>query len=106
MFPKEVFTSDEFEKHEKNVQRSQSSDSDPAGSGFNLNLEKSSNNNESKKENNSIIKEDICDDSDKNSHSSSITPNLPSSIVSTQSLIFVHEYVSWVSWREALQVQF
>ena len=69
-----------------------------AGSGFNLNLDKSNNNtnnDESKKEennnNNNNLQEE-CDDSDKHSHSSSITPNLPSSIVSTQSLIFVHEY--------------
>ena len=91
---KEVFTSDQFEQHEK--QRSQSSDSDPAGSGFNLNLSdqpKTANQGNTQSKNLQTKNEDIVEEtsySDKNSNSSERRiEGLP-----TQSLIFVHEYYS------------
>lgn len=91
---KEVFTSDQFEQHEK--QRSQSSDSDPAGSGFNLNMSdqpKTASQGNTQSKNVQTKNEDNVEEtsySDKNSNSSERRiEGLP-----TQSLIFVHEYYS------------
>jgi PAB-dependent poly(A)-specific ribonuclease subunit 3 len=86
---KEVFTSDQFEQNEK--QRSQSSDSDPAGSGFILNLSDHPNTNGNTASTNLQTNNDLEDSySDKNSTSSERRIEG----LSTQSLIFVHEYYS------------